>query len=122
MQSLNVSSVNVTGITIQWDRVDCQERNGRTDGYRVVFYPTSAPQTNAHTLVGTGDNNRIFSGTGLPPRTSYTFEVQASNPNIDMRGPPATITVSTTVPQSKSYKYMHTMVLLDFFIQTLVFS
>ena len=106
MQSLNVSSVNVTGITSQWDRVDCQERNGPTDSYRVVFYPTSSPSdTTARTLVGIEDNDRMFSVTGLPPRTSYTFEVQASNTNIDMRGAPAIYTADTTAPQSKSYKY-----------------
>ena len=100
MQSLTTNSVNVTNITIQWDRVDCKERSGRTDGYRVVYYPTSNPSDAiARTLAGTEDNNRMFSITGLPPRTSYTFEVQASNPEIDVRGPPAFYTANTTVPQ-----------------------
>ena len=102
MQSLTASSVNVTGITIQWDHVDCQERNGHTDGYRVVSYPTlSSNDRVARTSIGTGDNDRTFSITGLPPRTNYTFEVQASNPNIDVRGPPAFYTASTTAPQGK---------------------
>ena len=100
MQSLTASSVNVTGITIRWDRVDCQERNGHTDTYRLIYYPVSDPSDPvARTLVGTGDNNRMFSVTGLPPRTSYTFEVQAGNPVIDARGPPAFYTVNTTAPQ-----------------------
>jgi hypothetical protein len=100
LQSL-ASSVNVTSITIRWD---CQERNGHTDGYRIVFYPTSSSDSSdriARTLIGTGDNDRMFSITGLPPRTNYTFEIQASNPNIDMRGPPAFYTASTTTPQGK---------------------
>ena len=105
-EALQTASVSVTNITIQWDRVNCQDRNGHTDSYRVLYYPTSNARNRvAQTIVGTGDSKRMVSGTGLPPRTSYTFEVQASNPNIDMRGPPATITVSTTAPQSKSYKY-----------------
>ena len=100
VQSITARSVNVTGITIRWDRVDCQERNGRTDGYRVVHYPTSNPSDRvARIVAGTGDNYRMFSVTGLPPRTSYTFEVQASNPIIDMRGPPAFYTANTTAPQ-----------------------
>ena len=94
--------MNVTGITIRWDRVDCQERNGHTDGYRLIYYPTSNPSDRvAQILAGTRDNNRMFSITGVPPRTSYTFEVQASNTLIDMRGPPAIITANTTAPQGK---------------------
>ena len=100
MQSLTTSSVNITGITIRWDRVDCLERNGHTDGYRVIYYPTSNPSDQvALTLVGTGDDDRMFGITGVPPRTSYTFEVQALNPIIDVRGPPAFYTANTTAPQ-----------------------
>ena len=94
--------MNVTSITIQWDRVDCQERNGRTDSYRIVYYPTLSPNDRiARTLVGTEDNDRMFSITGLPPRMNYTFEVQASNYLIDVRGPPAFYTTSTTASQGK---------------------
>ena len=107
VQSITTSSVNVTSITIQWDRVDCQERNGHTDTYRLVYYPVSDPnvRTNALTILGTRDNNRMFSISGLPPRTSYTFEIQASNPNVDMRGPPAFYTANTTTPQGNKKCY-----------------
>jgi hypothetical protein len=104
VQSVTASSVNVTGITIRWDRVDCQERNGHTDSYRIVYYPTLSSDPSdrvAWTLVGTEDNDRRFSITGLPPRTNYTFEVQASNPIYDVRGPPVFYTASTTAPQGK---------------------
>ena len=83
--------------------MNCQERNGNTDSYRVVYYPTEDPDDrSAQTVAGTGDSNRMFTVTGLPPRTSYTFEVQASNSGLDVRGKPATLTVSTSDPQSKS--------------------
>ena len=102
VQSLSASSVNVTNITIQWDRVDCLERNGETDSYRVVDYPTLYPnERSGRTIAGTEDSDRKFSVTGLTPRTSYTFEVQASNPGFDLRGAPATLTVNTTAPQSE---------------------
>ena len=108
MQSLTASSVNVTSITIRWERVDCQERNGLTDSYRVVYYPTSNPSDRvAQTLAGIQDNDRMFTITGLPPRTSYTFEVQASNPIIDVRGPPAIYTTITTAPQGKHNHMMY---------------
>lgn len=101
-QSLRSTSVSVTNITIQWDRVNCEECNGPTDSYRVVYYPTSnSSKQHAQTVVGTRDGDRIFSVSGLPPQISYTFEVQASNPIINVHGAPATITVSTTPPQSK---------------------
>ena len=101
-QSLRVASVGVTNITIQWDRVDCQDRNGPTDSYRVLYYRTSDFNTRAGRIVaGNGDSDRIFNVTGLPPRTNYTFQVQASNALLDVRGTAATFTVITLAPQSE---------------------
>ena len=78
------------------------DRNGPTDSYFVKFYPTLTPSAfDATTITGTGDSDRMFSLTGLPPRTSYTFEVDANNPRIRAPGAIATITVSTTVPQGE---------------------
>ena len=103
VQSLRATSVNITNITIQWDRVDCQQRNGGTDGYRVIYYPTSNPfDTNAMTLSGVSDANRIFTVTGLPPRTNYIFQVQAFNVVLDVRGEVANLTVNTSTPQGES--------------------
>ena len=104
--------------------MECQERKGETDGYRVVYYPTSDPSDrSARTITGTGESDRMFTVTGLPPRTNYTFEVQASNPGLDVRGAPAALTVSTTAPQGESLAFFvcnncdkHVT------IQTLVFS
>ena len=94
--------MNVTNITIQWDRVNCLERNGRIDSYVVIYYPTSNPSgIQARTISGVGDSDRIFSLPGLPPQTSYTFEVEAGNPLIRDPGAIATINVSTAAPQSK---------------------
>ena len=121
VQSLGVISMNVTSITISWDRVDCRERNGRIDGYRVVYYPKLCSNPNnrvARTLVGTRDTDRVFSINGLPPRISYTFEVQASNNYIDMYGPPAFYTTNTTAPQGRFTWSMQNNILLKkhFFI------
>ena len=99
-EQLQIVSANVASITIRWDRVNCQDRNGHTDSYRIVSYPTTNPSDRlARTVVGTGDDDRMFSITGVPPQTSYTFEIQATNPSIDMSGPPASITINTTTPQ-----------------------
>ena len=102
VQSLRVGSINVTNITIQWDRVNCVDRNGRIDSYVVFFYPTSnLSEDNVWTVLGTRDSDRLFNITALPPRTSYTFEVEATNPLIRDPGAVATITVSTTVPRGE---------------------
>ena len=101
-EELQTVSASVTNITIRWDRVNCRDRNGYTNSYRVVSYPTLSPNDrDAQTVVGTEDNQRIFSITGLPPRTNYTFEVQASNPNLHVSGSAAIYTESTTAPQGK---------------------
>ena len=79
-QSLRIASVDVTNVTIQWDRVNCVERNGPIDSYVVYHYPTSNPSDrDCQTISGTGDSNRKFILPGLPPQTSYTLEIEANN-------------------------------------------
>ena len=100
VQSLRVGSVDVTNITIEWDRVDCLERNGRIRSYDVFFYPTSNPSDrDVQTVLENSD--RTFSITARPPRTSYTFKVEANNPLAEDRGAVATITVNTTGPRGE---------------------
>ena len=96
--------MNVTSITIQWDRVNCIDRNGPAKLYRVLYYPTADPsQSDVKAAFDTGDRERMFSISRLPPRTSYTFEVSAINnlPNQALNGPAVNITARTTAPQGK---------------------
>ena len=116
-EELQTVSASVTNITIRWDRVNCRDRNGHTDSYRVVSYPTLSPNDRDAQTVE--DNQRMFSITGLPPRINYTFEVQVSNPNCDL-GSAAIYTESSTTPQGKCSHmisgYIHkqlTLFLLD---------
>ena len=124
-QSLRLQSVNGTNITIQWDRANCTQRNGLTDSYRVT---TIGPDDTDFDIVsGTSEENRMFSLTGLPPRTSYTFEVQAVNTVLFVPGEAATLIVNTSVPQSETSYNKPVMHLLCFnylliSLQTLVFS
>ena len=103
VQSLRIGSVNVTNITIQWDRVVCLDRNGHTDSYRVRYYPTSDPYYNGNTrlIAGTSDDDRKLTITGLPPRTSYTFEVYSVNSHLFVRGVMSTLIVNTLNAESK---------------------
>ena len=100
VQSLRVSSVNVTNITIKWDRVNCQQRNGPTDAYRVSV---NGLGVSMFTVVSvTSKEARMFSVTGLAPRTSYTFEVQAVNQALFVLGEAATLSVNTSAPQGEA--------------------
>ena len=100
VQSLRVSSLNVTNITIKWDRVNCMQRNGPTDSYRVSV---NSPGTSMITpVLGTGEEDRMFTVAGLPPRTSYTFEIQAVNTVLFVSGGAATLTVNTSAPQGET--------------------
>ena len=102
-QSLRIGSVDVTNITILWDRVNCIDRNGAVGGYTVINYPTSDPSDRRAPIIsGTEESDRMFSVTGLPPRTNYTFEVDAIIRFVP-DGARAIITVSTTPPQGKTF-------------------
>ena len=53
------------------------------------------------TVAGITDDDRMFTVTGLPPRANYTFEVQGINTELFVLGATATLTVSTSTPQSE---------------------
>ena len=94
VQSLRVSSVNVTNITIQWDCVNCQQRNGPIGNYRVSVNGEGVSRVIPRLV-----SSRMFTITGLPPRTSYTFQIMAVNTVLFVFGEAATLTVNTLAPQ-----------------------
>ena len=98
---------NITNITIQWDRLDCQDRNGQIGGYRIVYSSSAAPSTiiDAQRISGTEDSDRIFTATGLLPRSSYIFQVQANNVRLDVHGAAGSSNVSTTAPQGITHVF-----------------
>ena len=53
--------------------------------------------------MGTGLADRVFTATGLLPRTSYTFNVMAVNSEGEV-GPPATISDITATPEGKQLR------------------
>ena len=107
IQSIRASSVNVTNITIQWDRLNCRDRNGPTAGYRVVYSSAVAPNAiiRAQIISGTEDSDRVLTVTGLPPRSSYIFQVQASNAVLGNSGTAGTLIVNTTAPQGITHVF-----------------
>ena len=67
--------------------------------YRVTYYPLSDPNAGGGGLVEL--NSRVFTATGLTPRTSYFFQVQAFNLFTIVQGSVADLTVTTSNPSSK---------------------
>ena len=89
--------MSVSNITIQWDRVDCLDRNGDVTLYRVKFGLTSSAEREARF---TDVNTRMFTIIGFFwPRMSYTFEVEAINIAQLLIGPAASVTVVTPTPK-----------------------
>ena len=105
-QSVNVTSLTSTNITISWERVKCIERNSNVTGYVVTYSRTedgndlarAAGNPEMSTIIGTDPGNRIFTATGLIPRTSYTFSVSAMNSD-NQNGVSISTTGSTSTPE-----------------------
>ena len=90
------SSVTSSSITVQWDRVRCIDRNSEITGYTVRY------QTGGATVMqsASGTSDRMFTASGLLPRTNYTFEVAAVSDEGTGNFSTAT-TVETAVPEGK---------------------
>ena len=104
-QELNISSVNLTNITIQWDPVECSQRNGEIDGYRLIYYPTTNSNSNQSVLIY-GSDNRTFTVVGLQPSINYTLNLEAVNRNYSLFGPDIQETVVTSNPDGTKLFYL----------------
>ena len=98
-KSLALTSISQHNVTIQWDPVDCLDRNGDITVYRVRYGLTS--RTERETRL-TDENTRMFTVTGFFwPRTTYTFEVEAFNVAELLIGPTASIAIVTPPSERK---------------------
>ena len=93
-QSVMMSSVTSSSITVQWGRVSCIDRNSEITGYTVRYGQTGSTTTVMESVSGTSDSDRMFTASGLIPRTNYTFEVAAVS--SESTGPFSTGTVVKT--------------------------
>ena len=99
--SIRSTPSSSTSITITWDRVACDQRNGEIDGYNVTYYPEDKDTNEITNIVlGVTESNRTFLASGLQPLTNYTFEVQAFNRYG--YGPVANATFQTPVSEGTS--------------------
>ena len=86
-----------TSITIQWEDVECSQRNGGIGSYNVTYYCNSGGSGILHSKIV---SNHVFMATRLKFSTNYTFEVQALS-TISESGPPAYISVNTSSFQGR---------------------
>ena len=90
-QNLQVLVVNATSITLQWDEVACQLRNGMIDGYQISYSSVNVTVSNGNTYTA----NRLL------PRKNYTFFVNAFISSYLGPGPQVTVTNETSVLQGE---------------------
>ncbi len=84
-QDLTTTDVDFTNVTIEWDPVECSQRNGEIDGYRLIYYPTMNSDDNESILID-GSNTNTFTIIGLQPRVNYTLILRAVGGNYTLAG------------------------------------
>ena len=104
-EGLTVTSTSSTSISIMWGEVPCSGRNAEIHAYILNYYPIdSLRDQNGGVLGSTGLSNRVFTASGLIPRTRYTFEVRANHFDFSasstvLPSPPAIISIATEMFQ-----------------------
>ena len=76
---MTVVDAGVTHISIEWDEVDCKERNGVITGYSIRYGLSSEMPKQIVTISENDAENRTYSIGELLIRTNYSFEVAAVN-------------------------------------------
>ena len=94
------SSVESVSMTVSWDEVPCNGRNGPITGYYLTY--TNITSNTSYTVNITGGDNRMYNLNGLIPYTNYTVSIIPYNYN--MTGP-ARQEIQLTAESSKSMRY-----------------
>ena len=78
----------------------CSQRNGRIDGYRLIYYSTiySYYCSDNESILINGSNTNTFTIVGLQPRVNYTLKLGAVGGNYTLFGPESRVMVQTSVP------------------------
>uniref|UniRef100_A0A1X7UVJ7 Uncharacterized protein n=1 Tax=Amphimedon queenslandica TaxID=400682 RepID=A0A1X7UVJ7_AMPQE len=77
------SSVESVSMTVSWDEVPCNGRNGPITGYYLTY--TNITSNTSYTVNITGGDNRMYNLTGLITYTNYT--VRITSYMYDITGP-----------------------------------
>uniref|UniRef100_A0A1X7TGY7 Fibronectin type-III domain-containing protein n=1 Tax=Amphimedon queenslandica TaxID=400682 RepID=A0A1X7TGY7_AMPQE len=76
-----LSSVESVSMTVSWDEVPCNGRNGQITGYYLTY--TNITSNTSYTVNITGGDNRMYNLTGLIPYTNYTVSIIPYNYNMN---------------------------------------
>ena len=82
--------------------MECSQRNGEIDGYRLIYYPTMDSGDNESILID-GSNTNHFTIVGLQPRVEYTLTLGAVGGNSTLFGVNNSTSISTLTPQGKPF-------------------
>ena len=85
--------------------MECSQRNGEIDGYRLIYYPTNSSSDNQSVLIY-GSDNRTFTIVGLQPRTNYTLKLAAASSNYTLFGPDIKEIVITSIPNGMQVYFL----------------
>ena len=77
--------------------MECSQRNGEIDGYRLIYYPTMNSDANENILID-GSNTNTFTIVGLQPRVDYTLNLGAIGRNYTFFDEESSRTVQTSGP------------------------
>ena len=99
-QGLNITHFDFTNVTIEWNPVECSQRNGEIDGYRLIYYPTMNSGDSESILID-GSNTNTYMVVGLQPRVDYTLTLGAVGGNYTLFGPDDSRMEETLVPPGK---------------------
>ena len=94
------SSVESVSMTVSWDEVPCNGRNGPITGYYLTY--SNIFSNTSYTVNITRGDKRMYNLTGLIPYTNYTVSIIPYNYN--MNGP-ARQEIQLTAESSKSMRY-----------------
>ena len=113
-QMFRTTLVHSTNISVQWERVNCRDRNSEISHYVLRYSLANESEENQRevNVLGVGDTDRMYNITRLQPHSVYTVSIAAVNINGE-RGPYGFITVSTDAPECKDSSW-YTLILLQF--------
>ena len=82
--------------------MECSQRNGEIDGYRLIYYPTTNSGDSENISID-GSNTNTFKIFGLQPRVNYTLNLGAVGGNYTFFDEESSRTAQTSVPTGLYY-------------------
>uniref|UniRef100_A0A1X7SR16 Fibronectin type-III domain-containing protein n=1 Tax=Amphimedon queenslandica TaxID=400682 RepID=A0A1X7SR16_AMPQE len=98
VSNVKFASVGSVSMTVSWDEVPCDGRNGLITGYYLTY--TDIASNTSYTVNITGEDNRMYNLTGLMPYTNYTVSIMPYNA-VGM-GPPSDNVTQQTLESTPS--------------------